>query len=432
MPAGAQIDGAAPTERARSLAPYRGRGVTVITDLPPDRAKRLAAAVTDAAAAAAAAFGARQPGPVTVYAWDRTTAWPADQLPPQAQFALRGGPPYLQLNTLRSTDTITVAGIPVASDGRTDMSALYFGAAGDGVPERGAAAAVVSMIADAAPGWYRDGVAEVARYAVPNDPAVRISEGDLAFLAGAAQNGPTPTRIAAAPDGPAVDPAAGRDGAIPFRWALVHLLAYNPNFQERFAAVGPLLAAGRTVEFAEAFGPVERELAFEYGQFLANLRQGVDPTLTAWDWKATPRPLERRATARVDARGGWQASKALVTAGQTIAYEASGDWAVGEDDPRPAHVEPSAEIDRDREPPPRRRPPGDDLTANGGADGRGRLVAAVFDPQTLTLSEPVELGVSGSFAAPAAGHLVLRCRDDWGQLDDNRGRISVKLEPAGG
>ena len=413
----------------RTVTPYRGRGVTVLTDLPAGRAQRLTAAVSNSAVAAAAALGARRAGSVTVLAWDDASVWPTAQLPTEAQAALRTNGAYLWKNTTRSGTTFTYAGIPVGGNVRNNAAATFFGKATDGVAERGAAEAVLFNVAEGAPNWYVRGVAEAARYATANDPAVRISDADLNFLTAAPGRAPTPRQTAELDD-----VSAGGDdrvrAAVPWRWALVHLAANNPNYSGRFARVGPALAAGRVVTFTDAFGPVEPQLNFEYAQFLAHLEQGLRADLTAWDWRASPRPLTRRASARVDSKGGWQATRVGVAAGMKVRYSCSGDWSVGEDAPRPAAVDPAAPVDPDREEPPRRRPDGEDLTADGGADGRGRLVGAIFDPAALTLSDEFELGAGGTFAAPAAGHLMLRCRDEWGQLDDNRGRIVVTLQPA--
>ena len=67
------------------------------------------------------------------------------------------------------------------------------------------------------------------------------------------------------------------------------------------------------------------------------------------------------------------------------------------------------------------------LTAAGGADGRGTLVGAWFDPRGMRLSEEFELGARGKLVVPEDGHLVLRCRDGWGQLSDNAGGVTVTL-----
>ena len=44
------------------------------------------------------------------------------------------------------------------------------------------------------------------------------------------------------------------------------------------------------------------------------------------------------------------------------------------------------------------------------------------------LSEPFELGANGSFTTPTAGQLCLRCKDEWNQLHDNSGKVSVKFK----
>ena len=415
--------------RTRTLQPYRGRGVTLITDLPAERAQRLVSAASESAAAAAAVLGARRVGPITLFAWDDVTVWPKEQMPQMAQYAIQGGPPYLMTNTLRRTQTMTFAGIPVEQSGREDSASMWYGPAADGGPERGAAQAVAAMVADDAPDWYADGLAELGRYYDARaGSAVRIAPGALAFLTGGPP--PTPRQIAEADGGRGADPGERAQAATEWRWALAHLTAHNPNFKDRFALIGPTLAADRPVTFDGAYAQIEPQLRFEYEQFLAHLQQGLRPDLTAWDWNARPRPLGRRASVRVDARGGWQATRALVTAGDRIAYDAAGTWEVGPNVVRPAHVDPAAEVAPDAAAGPTSDAEEEEVTADGGADGRGRLVAAVFDSTTLSVSEEVELGVAGTFAAPGTGHLVLRARDEWGQLDDNRGRINVKLSPA--
>jgi hypothetical protein len=41
------------------------------------------------------------------------------------------------------------------------------------------------------------------------------------------------------------------------------------------------------------------------------------------------------------------------------------------------------------------------------------------------LGKPFGLGEYGRFTAPQSGQLYLRCQDEWNQLADNRGSISV-------
>jgi hypothetical protein len=89
----------------------------------------------------------------------------------------------------------------------------------------------------------------------------------------------------------------------------------------------------------------------------------------------------------------------LVTAGQSYSYEAAGSWTA------------DAQVGA--------------TTADGGAQGSGRLEAVIM--RDYQLSEPIPLGQGGSFSAPCDGQLYLRCRDYWNQLSDNDGSIVVTL-----
>ena len=410
-----------------AIRPYRGRGVQVFTELPPDAANRLTAAVSDAVAAGGTLFGLRGTPPVRAFVWGDPAGWPVEQVPPGAQAALRGGPPYVQTQWNRTTSSYTIAGVEYGRNTDDDKSAVVWAPAADGRPQANAVAAVAALSLTDAPDWYVDGAAELARYARRNQTAVQISDRDLSFLTSAER--PAFREAMEATARPTDPPAERARAAVEWRWALAHLAAFSPNYKDRYALIGPSLAAGRPVDLDLAFGDVGRPLAFEWDQFLDHLQQGLDPAATAWDWSAKPRPLgPRPTTARVAADRGWQPAKVTVAAGATFAYEVDGTVTVGPDEPRPAAVDPLADPDPDAARQARqRREPGDDLTAAGGPDGRGRLVAAVFDPELFVLSEPFDLGPAGTAAAPAGGQLVLRVRDGWGQLDDNRGRFTVKL-----
>jgi hypothetical protein len=110
---------------------------------------------------------------------------------------------------------------------------------------------------------------------------------------------------------------------------------------------------------------------------------------------------------RIQAGKGWQASRASVTEGTQYSYETDGEWSTGND--------------------------ADLVSAAGVDDGTGRLVAVIQYQDTdgtWQLSEPIELGASGTFTAPISGDLFLRCQDDWGAIEDNRGQVEVTLKVA--
>ena len=187
-------------------------------------------------------------------------------------------------------------------------------------------------------------------------------------------------------------------------WLVCHLLEYNPNYRARFRALGQDYLANQEDTFGKRFDPMARQLAFEYQFTIAHMAQGYRVDLCAWDWDKRFRCLagSRPVRARVAAARGYQASGLLVTAGQSYSYEAAGSWTA------------DAQVGA--------------TTADGGAQGSGRLEAVVM--RDFQLSEPIPLGQGGSFSAPCDGQLYLRCRDNWNQLGDNDGSIVVAFSRA--
>ncbi len=184
------------------------------------------------------------------------------------------------------------------------------------------------------------------------------------------------------------------------RWALCHLLVHNPNYSARFLRSGSGFLNGATARFEDAFGSVLDEIDFEYRQFVLHLDQGYRVDLCRWDWDRKFRPATSTPiNARVAAQRGWQASGAIVTKGETYQYRSKGAW----------------RMDGGKQ----------DVSADGQADGAGRLEAVVF--QDFKLGEPFPLGVQGTFTAPSDGKLFLRCHDRWNELADNSGFVTVKI-----
>ncbi len=148
-----------------------------------------------------------------------------------------------------------------------------------------------------------------------------------------------------------------------------------------------------------------KELAFEYRFFLQHVDEGYRVDLCSWDWKRKFRePIgEMPMTAHVAAARGWQPTGVFVSPSKRYEYSASGLWQTSKE--------------------------GDEVTADGAADGTGRLDGVVF--HDFELSEPFALGTYGSFAPPAEGRLFVRCRDAWNHLADNRGAMTIKIKLAG-
>ena len=245
------------------------------------------------------------------------------------------------------------------------------------------------------PTWLSEGVAELGNHWRDGDTAVQIDPLVMGYL----QN-TSPKRSLADIAGPGRQPA-GTWQDYAWRWALCHLLAYNPNYADRFRPLAVALMEGRPgVSFESVYGPVAREVSFEYDQFLATVGNGYRADLVAWPWKARARPLASGSdeTTRVKAAAGWQAAGVEVEAGATYAIEAAGTW--------------------------RTAKAGSPCDADGDA-GHGRLVGTVF--RDYTLSPPIPLGATAEFMAPCDGQLFLRCDDDWTQLADNDGQIEVTI-----
>jgi hypothetical protein len=250
------------------------------------------------------------------------------------------------------------------------------------------------------PTWLAEGLAELGNYWKDGDRAIDVPGGVMAYLQ---QAQPRRKLLEIAVPG-RTEAGTWQDYA--WRWALCHLLANNPNYADRFVplAIG-LMEERPGVSFESVYGPVAREISFEYDQFLSTLGNGFRSDLTAWPWQATFQRLAagRDATVRIKARAGWQASRVLVEAGDRVEIVADGTWKIAA--------------------------AGQPLDAAGEADGRGRLSAAVFADFALTPEIP--LGAKTTLDPPSAGQLFLRCADAWTELADNDGEVTVTIRRAG-
>jgi hypothetical protein len=251
---------------------------------------------------------------------------------------------------------------------------------------------------DTGPVWYAEGMAEMGNYWKRDLRAVSIPAVAVHYL----RTSP--------PKSMAEIVAAGQitgDSweAYQWRWALCYVLANNPNYSRHFKGLGIGLMTGAAgASFESVYGNVAPQIAFEYEQFLANLDNGYRVDLAAWQWDRKWAPLQvgRRAAAKVEAARGWQATGATLQERQAYDFVAEGAWRV--------------------------RPELPESSADGNADGSGRLIGVLM--HDFRLSEPFELGARGSFVAPASGDLYVRCRDGWNLLADNEGQITLHVRTA--
>jgi hypothetical protein len=260
------------------------------------------------------------------------------------------------------------------------------------------------------PTWLAEGVAELGNYWREGEQAVDIEPVVMAYLQ---RVQPKRSLMEIATPG---RETAGSWQDYAWRWALCHLLAYNPNYADRFKPLAIALMEGRPdVSFESVYGSTAREISFEYEQFLRNVGNGYRADLTAWPWKVKFRSLPAAGgsmKATVKAAAGWQASGLRVERGVVYEVVTDGTW--------------------------RTAPAGAPRDADGDADGRGRLVGAVLQggekdgaaTERLALGDTIPLGTRQAFVATADGQLFLRCADDWTQLADNEGEQIVTLRRA--
>jgi hypothetical protein len=246
------------------------------------------------------------------------------------------------------------------------------------------------------PTWLSEGLAEVGNYWKEGDRTIDIPAPVMGYL----QNATPKRKLLEIAIPGRTESGTWQDYA--WRWALCHLLANNPNYSKRFVPLAvALMEEKEGASFESVYGPVAREVSFEYDQFLSTLGNGYRSDLTAWPWNAKFQKLGASGDVKVKikAQGGWQASKVLVDAGTAYTVTADGTWRVAA--------------------------AGQPLTADGEADGRGRLVAAVFSD--FTLSKEIPLGVKATFEPTVSGQLFLRCVDSWTELGDNDGEVAVTI-----
>jgi len=253
------------------------------------------------------------------------------------------------------------------------------------------------------PTWLAEGVAELGNYWKDGAAAVDVEPVMMAYLR---QAQPKRGLLEIAVPG-RTPPGTWQDYA--WRWALCHMLAFNPNYADRFKPLAIALMEERPgVSFESVYGPVAKQVSFEYDEFLRHVGNGYRADLAAWPWKARFRKPQAAAGLRatVKARAGWQASGLEVERAARYAVQAEGGW--------------------------RTAPAAAPCTAAGDPAGHGRLEGAVLTEADtgFTLSAPFAVGERGTFTAPADGRLVLRCADDWTQLADNDGEIEVVLRRA--
>lgn len=243
------------------------------------------------------------------------------------------------------------------------------------------------------PVWYSEGMAELGQYWKPGEQAVNIDSVVITYLTNA-----KPKKLA---DIVAAGQITGDSWqAYAWRWALCHMLANNPNYSKRFKKLGLNLMSGRQDSFDATFGKLADKISFEYDQFVENFGNGYRVDLCTWEWKSCSNiSSDQRIKQKVRPDRGWQATKLKTRKDVSYQFVTEGKWKT------------SAK--------------GEETSADGDTNGRGRLMGVIF--KDFALGEPFEMGATGHFVAREEGQLYVRCRDEWTGLQDNKGDMLMHL-----
>jgi hypothetical protein len=381
------------TEPAAPAGPqvYRSRNFHLLTDLSREDTAELLERLETMLRLVSAYFGRRNPRPIEMYVIEDFENWPAEKL---AEMNPDG------VSMVRAGGGLTITQVISSTVSREfESKAVVYAGADHGTPQHEAVHAYCGhAFGETGPVWYSEGMAEVGQYWRQNDDSVNASEVVIEYL-----QSQEPKPLNAIVNNP-LETTGDSWQNYSWRWALCHLLGFNENYTQRFKPLGMALLNSQDVDFWQVYGTQDQEIDFEYKLFVQDLAPGYRCDLCSWDWKTQFRGLQGSAAvaSRIRADNGWQASRLKVFEGQTYSFTATGDW----------------KLERN----------GDDVTADGGEDGAGRLVGVIF--KDYALSEPIEFQSEGTFTAAQDGDLFLRCRDDWGSLADNSGIITVRLTNA--
>ena len=200
-------------------------------------------------------------------------------------------------------------------------------------------------------------------------------------------------------------------------WALCRFLESHPKYRDRFRKIARELV---TVPFrqnmATLFAPDMKQLQTEWLLFAANVEHGFDFERAAVEFRPG-QPIGTSATATVRSDLGWQSSEILVEADKRYRITADGQFTLA-DEPKPWVSEANGVSIRYT----RGRPLGQlqaSVLATNSGDG----------PPGASMLREVALGNEAVFEAVEAGTLYLRVNDAWGELANNRGSLTVTVEP---
>ena len=282
-----------------------------------------------------------------------------------------------------------------------------------------------AMFGTCGPPWYSEGMAELLA-------THRWHEGQLTlnWTPTSREEVPMWGRIKTIKDGIAGNRAPFFEDVIQYKWyshrraepyawcwAAATLLDRHPKYQERFRGLYRLVGKSDfSYRFVDLIGEDWDALSEQWLVFIISLEYGHDIPKTALDFSPGQPISGSGVEVTVAADRGWQNTGLRLEAGTDYRLAAQGRYQIA-DEPRTWWCEP------------------------GGVSIRyyrglplGILMAAVRPDETpengpRTLIRPVAVGLGATLTPEKTGTLHLQINDSPGELEDNRGSLSVKIGP---
>lgn len=261
-----------PTNDAPGVRDYSSKNFILHTDLPQDEARELLTRLETMIVLVARYFGRPNLQAIEMNVVKDQANWPVGSIDPDAIASIESG----------GGITLSVSSILRNAQGQRQVVAaksVVWAVADRGTPQHEAVHAYCHQsFGRTGPTWYSEGMAECGQYWREKEDSVQIHDVVLQYLK---SEEPKELIEIVAPGQQTGDSWQNYS----WRWALCHLLAANPNYAARFKPLGLALLNDQPTSFEEVYGPMAKEITFEYTFFLKHLDQGYRADLTSWDWK---------------------------------------------------------------------------------------------------------------------------------------------------
>ncbi len=369
---------------------YRSQRFLMHTDLPTEDVAELFTRLETMLDLIGEYWAAPARGVIEMYVIKDLKNWPAGSLDPTGRSMVEAGGGVTLTQTLGY-------GTSAANMKVVDAKSVVYAGADHGTPQHEAVHAYCGQTwGTTGPVWYSEGMAEMGQYWRKGAKDVQVHPIVVKYL----RESPIKS-LNEIVNGNERTGDSWQNYA--WRWALCHLLATNTNYAKDFRPLGlSILKKEAGVSFESVYGKMADEISFEYKFFIQHLDNGYRMDLCSWDWGKKFAVVRGSVgpTSKIVAERGWQATQATLVENTEYEYSATGSWQIAAD--------------------------GSKFTAEGDSDGNGRLVGVLMSG--FVLSEPFNLGATGTFKCPINGNLYVRCQDKWNELADNKGFVTFKIK----